>query len=380
MRKISADKVFDGYKFIDNAIICIDDNGKIIDFLSSNEEIEEVEYHEGILSPGFINTHCHLELSHMKGIVAEGKGLVQFIKELQSQRVADADKIQQAIFDADLEMYNNGIVAVGDISNGIDSIQVKSKSNILYYTFIELYGFLDEVAQTSFDNGLQVSTTFKNNNLKFSIVPHSPYAVSASLLNLISSNTNADDIIAMHNQETVDENLLFIKGKGSFIDLMQWFGLDTSFWKPTQKSSLTSVAHLLPKNNNLLLVHNTFSTKEDIELINRLNDSVYWVFCPNANKYIEQVLPSFNQFIAINQKCTIGTDSLTSNWSLSILDEINTIRNSDKTIPIETLLKWATINGANALNIGQKLGSIEKGKTPGINLISTDFKSVKKLV
>ena len=315
----------------------------------------------------------------MKGVVGEGKGLVEFIKELQSQREADPDKVQQAIKDADQEMYDNGIVAVGDISNGADSFDVKAVSKIKYHTFLELYGFVDEGAQESFDNGLLIAAMLKGNGLAYTMVPHSPYAASAKLMELITNSTSEKDIVAIHNQETNDENLLFQKGTGSFIDLMQWFGLDTSFWKPTNKTSLVSIANLLPHENKLLLVHNTFTSKKDIETIIAHNPKVYWTFCPNANQYIEKALPNFRQFIDANQKCTLGTDSLTSNWSLSILDEIKTIqKNTD--IDIETLLQWATINGAEALGLELQLGSLEKGKTPGINLLSEDQKSITKLV
>jgi cytosine/adenosine deaminase-related metal-dependent hydrolase len=376
VRKISADKVFDGHKFIDNGVVCVGDNGEIIELLNRREGVDSLEIYQGIITPGFINTHCHLELSHMKGVVKESKGLVEFIKELQTQREADPEMVQKAILAADNEMYANGIVAVGDISNGPDSFEVKGQSKIKYHTFIELYGFVDEGAQDSFDNGIKIGAYLKAKGLDYTLVPHSPYAASKKLIQLINSSLSENDIVAIHNQETTDENLLFEEGKGSFIDLMQWFGLDTSFWKPTGKTSLSSIYEGLPKNNKLLLVHNTFTSQADIQLIREHNPKVYWTFCPNANQYIEKSLPNFQQFIDANQTCTLGTDSLTSNWSLSILDEIKTIqKNTD--IELETLLQWATLNGAKALGLEDELGSFEKGKKPGVNVI-TDIADATK--
>ena len=71
----------------------------------------------------------------------------------------------------------------------------------------------------------------------------------------------------------------------------------------------------------------------------------------------------------LDQKCTIGTESLGSNWSLSVLDELKTITSKESSIGLEKLIKWATFNGAEFLGFDD-LGSIEKGKTPGLNLIN----------
>ena len=100
---------------------------------------------------------------------------------------------------------------------------------------------------------------------------------------------------------------------------------------------------------------------------NNFSKNIYWALCPNANLYIENRQPSYNLFL--NEKCTIGTDSLASNWSLSILDELKTIVNHSPQLPLELLIKWATFNGAEFLGITHQFGSIEKGKKPGINLI-----------
>ena len=72
---------------------------------------------------------------------------------------------------------------------------------------------------------------------------------------------------------------------------------------------------------------------------------------------------------------TIGTDSLSSNWQLSVWEEIKTIKKYNDFIPIEELLTWGTINGAKALGFDAEIGSFEKGKKPGIvhiNYIPSD--------
>ena len=124
-----------------------------------------------------------------------------------------------------------------------------------------------------------------------------------------------------------------------------------------------------PKSKSLF-VHNTLTTSEDIEAAYTWSENVYWATCPNANLYIENNLPNYKNFIDANAKMTIGTDSLTSNWQLSILEEMKAITKYQSYVPFEMMLRWATLNGAEALGFQEDLGSIEKGKKPGLNLLT----------
>ena len=93
---------------------------------------------------------------------------------------------------------------------------------------------------------------------------------------------------------------------------------------------------------------------------------VYWATCPNANLYIENRLPDYQAFLDTDARVTIGTDSLTSNWQLSVLEEMKTIARYQSYVPFETLLRWATLNGAQSLGFDDTLGSFEVGKKPGV--------------
>ena len=108
--------------------------------------------------------------------------------------------------------------------------------------------------------------------------------------------------------------------------------------------------------------------ENDIDFAKNYSNNIYWCFCPNANQYIENAQPNYELFL--DEKCTIGTDSLASNWSLSVLDELKTIHKKNSAITLEKLLKWATLNGAMFLGFDDELGSIIVGKRPGLNLIT----------
>lgn len=369
MKLISADYIYPITSApIKNGVIAINDNGKILALLNpEKDEIdwEKVEQHQGIICPGFINTHCHLELSYLKGAIDEKTLLTGFIKDIVAIRenYSEAERIK-AIEDADREMMNNGIVAVGDISNGSSTFKLKEKSNIHYHTFIEVFGTNTSVAHEAINNALQLKEEHPNNNV--SIVPHAPYSMSPTLVKkLVELNEKS---ITIHNQETASENEMFEKGEGEILRIMQNFAPEMANYQASNKSSLQSYLPDYSNSKKILLVHNTFTKRADITFANESPNDIFWCFCPNANLYIEDQLPDYNLFL--NEKCTIGTDSLASNWNLSVLDELKTIHKNNSTIGLEKLLKWATLNGAEFLNVNQHLGSLDIGKKPGLNLIS----------
>ena len=378
MRQISADYIFPiSSEPIKNGIITIDDDGMILNVKPENtSEHIEIEYFKGVICPGFINTHCHLELSHLRGQITERNGMTGFIKDFISKRTAFTEQeIQEAISDAEAEMIRNGIVAVGDISNNSNTFKQKAKGNILYHTFIEVFNLDPKKAEEAFENAINLKSQLETFNLKLSssIVPHAPYTMSEKLLKMIDDFAAKNkSIISIHNQESEGESELFISNSGIMYDAFITMGLNADLLRKTGVNSLRSTLPFLKNAHKVLLVHNTFTSKEDIEWafsqISNLKHQIYFCTCPNANLYIENKLPNYNYFIEKNARVTIGTDSLASNWNLSVLDELKTITKYYPEIPIQTLLLWATKNGAEFLESTQ-LGTIEKGKRPGLNLL-----------
>jgi cytosine/adenosine deaminase-related metal-dependent hydrolase len=375
MRKISADYVFPiSSAPIANGVITINDEGVIVE-VSENEEItnrEGIEFYKGVICPGFINTHCHLELSHMRAQIPEGKGMTGFIKEIISKRnLFSEDEIQQAIVTAENEMIQNGIVAVGDISNNSSTFLQKAKKNIYYHTFIEVFDLNPERANEVFETARKLSKQLLTFDLKLSnsIIPHAPYTVSDNLFEMIANEAlKNNSILSIHNQESKAEDELFISKTGAIVESFTQMGINMDFIKKTGRSSLQSTFTKLPRNQKKILVHNTFTLKEDIQFVTHysLPNTTYWCTCPNANNYIEGRLPNYKIFVDADALLTIGTDSLASNWSLSVLDELKTITQHEPQLPLQTLLLWATKNGADFLG-RTDLGTLEKGKKPGIN-------------
>ena len=351
--KYQPDYLFNGKEILSNQSVLITNEKGIVQTIINKEDAgEDIQLLKGLLSPGFINCHCHLELSHMKGIIPEHTGLVDFILNILRHRNSNENDILQAIKDGEAEMKSNGIVAVGDISNNALTLPEKLKGNLRYHNFIEVSGFSPAIAQMRFDNGLAVYETFKKHFANTtSIVPHAPYSVSKELFKLINS-VEYNYLSSIHNQETVDENAFFILGKGGFNKLYNAIGIDiSSFHQPTSKSSLQSVLPFLNQPKKLLLVHDTFTSQNDLDFLfqNKPIQQYFFCLCVNANSYIENQLPPINLLRNNHCNIVIGTDSLASNHQLCVLSEIKTIIQNFPKMPLQEMLTWATINGAVAL-------------------------------
>jgi cytosine/adenosine deaminase-related metal-dependent hydrolase len=383
MRFITADYIFPVSSApVRNGVIAVDEDGTIMEILSTVDSRQstgnKMETFRGIICPGFVNSHCHLELSHLKNKLTEGKGLPQFIREVLSLRNASADIIEQAIVEADDEMFRNGIVAVGDISNTNHSFALKQKSKIKYHTFIELFDLNPDRTEEQFQQGLDLLKESegvekignRKSEIRSSLTPHAPYSATQKLLKKIHDHAYAcNGIISIHNQETLGENDMFLQGKGILLDTFKDLGVDLEWFKPTGFNSLPSTLVHLPKCNRLQLVHNTYTTAEDITWAHLYSMMTWWCTCANANLFIENKIPDYKIFLDAGCRMTVGTDSYASNWSLSILDELKTISQHAPFISLETLLRWATLNGADFLGFNKEIGSIEKGKKPGLNLV-----------
>ncbi len=386
VRKIAATYIFPGNKPpIKNGILHCKNDGTILEIIEKGDDFREeagVEFYSGILTPGFINTHCHLELSHLKGKIQEKTGIGSFIGKINELRTADESEQEKALQHADRKMWAAGTAAVGDVSNSLLSVRTKLKSKIYYHTFVEAFGFHPLRAEKSFNYAESVLAEFLENKLAASIAPHSPYSVSEELFNKIKFRAEKENsILSIHNQESKGETEFYTKGTGPIAShLKNNLGIDISHWKPTGLSSLQSVLSYLPKPNGLLLVHNTFTEKEDIDILRnrRSLQNTFFVLCPNSNLYIENCLPPVSLFQKEKLKICLGTDSLASNLQLSVLEEMITLQQNFSGLTLEELLCWATINGAEALQVQNVFGSFESGKKPGVNLISgVDFKNMK---
>jgi len=374
--------------YIKRGVVAIEESGTVAGLFEENDlalQSAKIEFYDGVLIPGLVNAHCHIELSHMLGKVERGGGLPKFLTQVMKDRAFSEKQILSEIEIADKTMFANGIQAVGDHVNTRLSSEVKANSPIHYHTFVEVMATRKEDIQQRIDLARDVEFFFDPSHT--SITPHAPYSGSKDLFKAFRNVVQEDNIMSIHNQESDEENKLFRYREGEFLSFYEEMGIDASAFKAQARNSIQSYLPHLPKNNKIILVHDTYTSLKDIDFVNRQGRNVYYCMCPKANLYIEGKLPKLLNFVPDQERMLVGTDSLASNDSLDILSELKVLLANFDQLDFLQVLQWATINGARALGIADKIGSIEVGKTPGLvllegmnNLRMTDRVSLRRIV
>jgi cytosine/adenosine deaminase-related metal-dependent hydrolase len=371
-RKFYAETIFTGNGYApQNAVLITDQSGEIIDLVDRQQAGEDIQVLEGLLTPGFVNAHCHLELSHMKGKLTQGTGLVEFLVRVIKERGASDKVIAEAMAAAEEEMYAAGIVAVGDTCNTAVTAGLKTKSRILWRNFVEVIGFTEMQATKRLDDAEQTLQIFKNSDQpSTSLTPHAPYSVSKGLFEMINKRS-ANQRISIHNQESMDEDDLYRHGSGGMFNLYRNLSINPSFFMAPGTSSLEAFLPLLDKASGIILVHNTYITETDIQNALKVGSAqdLFFCACPSANKYIENAVPPIELLRSQQATIVLGTDSYASNWRLNILEELKLLKSEFPHVLLEEMLQWATLNGAKALEMDQQIGSFEIGKKPGLVLL-----------
>jgi len=346
-------------------IVETDDDGTVIRIRETGgNPVEEagLEFYSGLIVPGFINAHCHLELSHLKGLVPQHTGLTGFITAVRDLRASESVRIIEAARSHDQRMFAEGISAVGDICNTTDTAMIKNSSRIRYHSFIEIFGLDPSTAPSRFNQALLCTSSF----LLSTLTPHSPYSVGRTLWELFREHPELTHRISIHHAESEEETELLMKGTGRLADDFRRAGLDISQLPASAKDIFSLLKTYLP-DSHVLLVHNLdYDPDWHHSSLVTHHSPLFFVLCPNSNLYIHNQTPDFMGFAESGLTICLGTDSLAANQALSVLGEMKTIQKVAPDLPFETLLRWGTLNGARALGMERELGSIESGKRPGL--------------
>lgn len=312
-----------------------------------------VEFYAGVMCAGLVNAHTHIELSYLRGAIEKGCGFSGFAQAIGRVRGLFSDEERQrAILAADAEMWRGGVSLVGDIANGDTTFAMKSQSKIDYHTFIEIFGlqttsYAEQMALLSYPNT--------------SLTPHSTYSIQDATLRAIAAQGTAP--LSIHFMESPSESELYDRRGG----LWSWyaergFKCDFLHYGSPAKRIVASV----PPERSVMLVHNCCLRQQDIDTImEHFTAPVYWVICPRSNDYISHLTPPVEILRRNGLNICIGTDSLASNDSLSMIDEIRAIHD----VPLCELLQWATANGAAALGATDR-GRIEVGMQADMVVLS----------
>lgn len=367
-RYISARYVLVGDNLLKKGIVTVDPDGVIVNVEDTGGDLREsrcIEFFNGILIPGFVNCHCHLELSAFKGVVPEKTGLPRFLAAMRDS--SEYPKNIDSMVKADRAMYDQGIELCGDICNSKDTFPVKTEGRVKYHNFIELFGSLPKVADARIADAMEIMAASAAASLPFSVTPHSVYSVSLPLMRKIKELGKDNVVSSIHFMESATEREYVNHRSGEMADSFRADGFfpEEGFG---YEDHIAAIGEGITEDSNLILVHNTFVDPDTVfTMVKRPN--TYWCLCPNSNLYIEGVLPPLKMLLDNGAEIVIGTDSLASNNRLSILEELKTLQQAFPELTVTRLVGWATINGARALCGDDQFGTIEAGKRPGLLLL-----------
>ena len=355
MRRIASHYTLYNGELERNIVVEVDDRGTITNILRCDaiDSMASVEFFPGILIPGMVNCHCHLELSYLKGAIAEGEGYGGFARSIGAVRnnFTTEERIRSARL-ADAQMWEEGVEAVADIANDDLVMEVKTQSKIEYHTLFEFFGLNNRDVEPHFDLANRYPRSF--------VTPHSTYSVQDEPFRQICTRNSS--LLSIHLLESDAEEGLY-HGRGSLHEWYQRMGWECDFLK--YESPAGRVAGCIDRKCRVLLVHNTRATAEDIATVESHTKNGTWVLCPESNRFISNDRPPVELLRKSGVAIAVGTDSLASARSLSMIDNLRLLGNH----PLKELLTWATLNGAKALGIDAMKGAIEIGKRPGLVVI-----------
>ena len=329
----------------------------------------------GAIVPGFVNSHCHIELSHLHGKFRKGTGMAGFIDQINALRDwAGADvkaRLTQEWMD---KMWKDGVSAMSDISNDDSSFKVKSSHKLYTRTFLEVFGSEPEMCEGVMADVTALKSVADAEGIDAAPTPHSCYTMSPQLLSASSAAGLESGYLSYHSQESQEEEDLLISGSGAMYENRKRSGMSTP--PVTGESSLKyfidrlAAAKPAPYDEHILLVHNVCLKQDDIDAAKKVMNNVYWAICPLSNIFIHNALPPVPLMRRNGLAITVGTDSISSNDDLDMVKELVCIRQNFSEIPMNEILVWACLNGARFLSKEKALGSLTPGKTPGIVFVS----------
>ena len=334
-----------------------------------------VEIAEGALVPGFVNAHCHVELSHLHKKFVKGSGMAGFIDQINALRDwAGRDRKQELVKVWMDKMWNDGVSAMADISNDDSSFDVKASHNMYTRTFLEVFGSEPEMCEGVMADVTGLQNVADQAGIDAAPTPHSCYTMSPQLLSESAAAGLKRGYISYHSQESQEEEDLLLTGSGAMYENRVRNGMSTP--PVTGESSLKyfiqrlAQAHEAPYDEHILLVHNVCLGQEDIEAAKKVMNNVWWAICPLSNIFIHNALPPVPLMRENGLAIALGTDSLSSNDDLDMVAEMVCLHKNFPEVPMNEIFTWASLNGARFLSKEAELGSFEKGKRPGIVRIS----------
>ena len=325
----------------------------------------------GALVPGFVNAHCHIELSHLHKKFRKGTGMAGFIDQINELRDWAGRETKMKLTKQWMDkMWEDGVSAMADISNDDSSFEVKKSHPIYTRTFLEVFGSEPHMCEGVMSEVSQLQALADEAGIDAAPTPHSCYTMSPQLLSASAAKGLESGFLSYHSQESQEEEDLLMNGSGAMYENRKRSGMSTP--PVTGESSLKYLLGRLaavrqaPYDEHILLVHNVCLQQSDIDALKKVMKNPFFAICPLSNIFIHNALPPIQLMRENDLAIALGTDSLSSNDDLDMMKELICLRANFPQVPMQELFTWASLNGARFLGKETEIGTLTRGKRPGI--------------
>ena len=351
-----------------------EDDGTVIRTGPVEDPSKEAVFYDGALVPGFVNAHCHVELSYMKGLFRKGTGMAGFIDQINALRDTQSPSQKlRALREAMDSMWAQGVDAMADISNCADSFAVKAAHPLYTRTFLEVFGTEPEDCPAVMASVTALAGKARSFGLDAAPTPHACYTMSPELLREASAAGLRSGFLSYHSEESPEEDEMIRFGRGKMWDNRKAARMSTP--PVTGGSSLSyfldqlEMVVPLPVEGHVLLVHECCMDAAGARAAQAALKHPFVALCPCSNLFIHNALPPVEMMRREGLTLCVGTDSLSSNDELDMVRELYCLQEHFPEVPLEELLEWACRNGARFLGKEDVLCSFAPGSKAGVVLI-----------
>ena len=320
---------------------------------------------EGLLIPGLVNAHLHLELSWAAGRVPGGMGFASWVRAMTACLPPPDDARERAAAAA-RTMASLGTAGVSDICNGPSTAPLFQAAGIGGVVQQEILGLSpDRQAPLHARVGELPVRTEGSPSLVTRASPHALYSMHPPLLEATVEADGLGHPPSIHIAEDLDHERFLRDGSGPFAEALRAQGIDLSSWVPPGMRPLAWLEEL-GLLDRVVLVHGVLLNREELGLLARRRRPL--VLCVRSNLHIGGRLPDVLGMVEAGIPLALGTDSLASCADLDVLREVELLTSLAPSVPLEVWLTAATAGGASAFRL-DGLGSIAVGAAPGLLLV-----------
>ena len=310
----------------------------------------------GVLMPGLVNAHCHLELSHLRGRLDRTQGFAHWVEELVAQRAADGPgAVRAAAAKAIRQMVGTGTVAVGDVSNDVAHLDLLAASQLTAVVFHELLGWNPARAEAIAEGADARRIGRLGGGVEVRLAAHAPHSVSPALFTeLVKRGGPA----AVHLAESAEEARFLLRGDGPWMRFLERRGLGDLPFEPPGVSPVRYLDELGALRRGLVAAHCVYVDAADRGRLAAAG--VHVAVCPRSNLNLGVGIPDVPELLASGVRLCLGTDSLASVDTLDLIDDAAVLREEFPELDPAVIVEMATAGGARALGL-QDYGAIAPG-------------------